>query len=280
MDLIEFSIACKLISLKLRNVEVPKMLPPTLIASLKHIGTPIRTPTGAMSPTEGYKQFLTQQTPPIQQPPVSAQQYQQPMMVNQVQPMMAQPQAIPQQISPEMLAQQQQQMIMMQQQHQSMMQPQAMMQPQMVPMAAAVPTMPYQPPMMTNSIPNAMPQVVAQPKPSLIEQLSSGSLLDSFAQQPPVVATGPLPAAPTPTPPQSGHASRSMSFSEKAPSVPESPTAEWAVPQSSKLKFTQLFNQTDKTRSGFLTGTQARGILLQTKVPNPILAQIWSLSGT
>lgn len=55
-------------------------------------------------------------------------------------------------------------------------------------------------------------------------------------------------------------------------------SAEWAVPQSSKLKFTQLFNATDKTRSGFLTGTQARGILLQTKVPNQTLAQIWALS--
>jgi intersectin len=39
-----------------------------------------------------------------------------------------------------------------------------------------------------------------------------------------------------------------------------------------------LFNQTDKTRSGFLTGTQARGILLQTKVPQQTLAQIWSMS--
>lgn len=39
-----------------------------------------------------------------------------------------------------------------------------------------------------------------------------------------------------------------------------------------------MFNATDKTRSGFLTGTQARGILLQTKVPQQILAQIWSLS--
>lgn len=55
-------------------------------------------------------------------------------------------------------------------------------------------------------------------------------------------------------------------------------SAEWAIPQSSKLKFTQLFNATDKTRSGFLTGTQARGILLQTKVPQQILAQIWSMS--
>lgn len=55
-------------------------------------------------------------------------------------------------------------------------------------------------------------------------------------------------------------------------------SAEWAVPQSSRLKFTQLFNATDKTRSGFLTGTQARGILLQTKVPQQTLAQIWAMS--
>ena len=54
--------------------------------------------------------------------------------------------------------------------------------------------------------------------------------------------------------------------------------ADWAVPQSSKLKFTQLFNTLDKTRCGFLTGTQARGILLQSKVPQQTLAQIWSMS--
>ena len=59
MNLIEFSIACKLISLKLRNVEVPKQLPPTLIASLQHTGAPIRTPTGSLSPVEGYKTLIT-----------------------------------------------------------------------------------------------------------------------------------------------------------------------------------------------------------------------------
>lgn len=53
---------------------------------------------------------------------------------------------------------------------------------------------------------------------------------------------------------------------------------EWSVPQSSKLKYTQMFNAADKTRSGFLTGTQARGILLQTNVPQANLAKIWSLS--
>lgn len=53
---------------------------------------------------------------------------------------------------------------------------------------------------------------------------------------------------------------------------------EWSIPQSSKLKYTQMFNAADKTRSGFLTGTQARGILLQTNVPQANLAKIWALS--
>lgn len=39
-----------------------------------------------------------------------------------------------------------------------------------------------------------------------------------------------------------------------------------------------MFNATDKSRTGFLTGTQARGILLQTNVPHTVLAKIWALS--
>lgn len=50
MNVNEFSIACKLINLKLRGFEVPKTLPPTLVTSLVAAGgTPTRTPT-AMSP--------------------------------------------------------------------------------------------------------------------------------------------------------------------------------------------------------------------------------------
>lgn len=50
MDINEFSIACKLVNLKLRGFELPKQLPPTLIASLKAFGTtPTLTPTGAGS---------------------------------------------------------------------------------------------------------------------------------------------------------------------------------------------------------------------------------------
>lgn len=44
MNIDEFSIACKLINLKLRGYDVPKMLPPTLLASLKAVSTPAIPP--------------------------------------------------------------------------------------------------------------------------------------------------------------------------------------------------------------------------------------------
>ncbi|XP_009865733.1 PREDICTED: intersectin-1-like, partial [Apaloderma vittatum] len=59
-------------------------------------------------------------------------------------------------------------------------------------------------------------------------------------------------------------------------SVP--PVAEWAVPQSSRLKYRQLFNSHDKTMSGHLTGPQARTILMQSSLPQTQLATIWNLS--
>ncbi|XP_075552578.1 dynamin associated protein 160 [Dermacentor variabilis] len=66
-------------------------------------------------------------------------------------------------------------------------------------------------------------------------------------------------------------------FVPPAASMPPSLT-EWAVPQPSKLKYTQLFNTHDRSRSGFLGGGQARTILLQSALPQPVLAQIWNLS--
>lgn len=251
MNIIEFSIACKLISAKLKGVqEVPKVIPPTLLASLQHIGTPIRTPTGAMSPTESYKQFLTQQPAapvPMQapvpqvQPMIQAQVQPTMMMQNQQPPVMMmnqgitapQPMMIPQQ-QPQMIPQQMMPVAPIQHPAQQMI-PQQIVQPQM----QAIPQtqeMIYQPQqtVIPATIPQVQPQMYAAPpivppqpvKVPLIEQLSSGSLLDNLTQAQPSAVVAPssaLPAAPTPTPPQSGHASRSMSFSEKAPSIPESP---------------------------------------------------------
>ncbi|KAK7066311.1 Intersectin 1 (SH3 domain protein) [Halocaridina rubra] len=53
---------------------------------------------------------------------------------------------------------------------------------------------------------------------------------------------------------------------------------EWAIPQASKLKFTQVFNMTDRTKSGYLSGVQARNILIQSQLPQQALAQIWVLA--
>ena len=53
---------------------------------------------------------------------------------------------------------------------------------------------------------------------------------------------------------------------------------EWAIPQQSKLKYTQMFNTHDRSRHGYLTGVQARGILVQTGLATDMLAQVWNLS--
>ena len=53
---------------------------------------------------------------------------------------------------------------------------------------------------------------------------------------------------------------------------------DWAIPQQAKLKYTQLFNLHDRSRSGFLSGLQCRDILLQSGLPRNILAEIWNLS--
>lgn len=54
-----------------------------------------------------------------------------------------------------------------------------------------------------------------------------------------------------------------------------SPLQEWAVPHLSKLKYAQLFNTNDRMRTGFLSGPQARNVLVQTGLSQSLLAQIW-----
>uniref|UniRef100_A0A8C4QEA2 Intersectin-1 n=1 Tax=Eptatretus burgeri TaxID=7764 RepID=A0A8C4QEA2_EPTBU len=69
-----------------------------------------------------------------------------------------------------------------------------------------------------------------------------------------------------------GQASESISLASSAVS------SDWAVPQSSRLKYRQLFNSHDKTMSGFLTGPQARFVLMQSRLTQLQLATIWSFS--
>ncbi|XP_068150506.1 intersectin-1 isoform X3 [Drosophila tropicalis] len=184
MNINEFSIACKLINLKLRGMEVPKVLPPSLLASLASSDgqkTPSLTPRGStssMSPLDPLKSIVSGVNPPTAVTTVAA------------------PTAV----------------------------------------AAAIPP--------------------AVPAPNVVSP-------------PGIVPAGP-------TPPSSNPPSRHMSISERAPSI-EAPV-EWAVQAAQKRKYTQVFNANDRTRSGYLTGAQARGVLVQSKLPQVTLAQIWTLS--
>lgn len=53
---------------------------------------------------------------------------------------------------------------------------------------------------------------------------------------------------------------------------------DWSVPYQTKLKYTQIFNATDKGRTGFVTGVQARHLMVETGLPHSVLAQIWRLA--
>lgn len=170
-------------------------------------------------------------------------------------------------------------------QSQPLQQQQQQQPPPIIPMV--MPSMPIIPTAVQQPIVPIAPLISTQPAASTNGALLIDSLVN-IAPVAPIQSVEPIvpkPAAtalpPPPTPP-SGTQSRSMSFaSEKAPSI-ESPGsasgAEWAVKGPSKLKYTQLFNTTDRTRSGFLTGAQARNILMQSKLPQASLAQIWALS--
>lgn len=113
----------------------------------------------------------------------------------------------------------------------------------------------------------------------LIDSIASVNAVDSTAVSSTIVSNI-LPAPPTPP----GAHNRAISTSEKAHSI-ESPGStssttaiEWAIKGPIKLKYTQLFNTTDRTRSGYLTGAQARNLLIQSKLQQGTLAQIWALA--
>lgn len=268
MTIGEFSIACKLINLKLRGFEIPKILPPILIASLTAVGgTPTLTPTGhgSMSPMEPLKSIVTHNNLPPARPPMPPQ----PVVLPQamVAPMVNAA-AIPH-TAPGRPAM-----------------PPAMMQPHATSMGRTPPSiipMTHQPSPMVSMQPliSTYAPPVNQPVMGDLTGMGGLDLLGNKITSPvdTIASMVGLPAPPTP--PQSGTPSRSMSISDKVPSI-DSPGAsgqlEWAIKSQSKLKFTQLFNTTDRMRSGFLTGAQARNLMVQTKLPQPILAKIWTLS--
>lgn len=262
MDINEFSIACKLINLKLRSFDIPKKLPPSLISSLAAI-------SGTIPPNiiqnAGVIPGMPPQISPNRPVPVTAAAHippgrpPMPMAVGHPSPM-----AMPVGYNGTPITNR--------------------INQQPILNAGPPPIIPMQ----QQTIPHYAPLIDTQPAvvppQQLVDLLGNAitSPLDLIGNSTignggSIANTTTVPAPPTP---QSGPPSRSMSISgDKMPTL-ESPGqgVEWAVKSQSKLKYTQLFNSTDRTRSGFLTGAQARNLMVQTKLPQAILAQIWTLS--
>ncbi|KFM70235.1 hypothetical protein X975_27218, partial [Stegodyphus mimosarum] len=132
-------------------------------------------------------------------------------------------------------------------------------------------------------VPKTLPPSMIVPPPAIIPTVPAFRPPVSLGGPIPIVPPAPLanmpvgfvrPASPVDKPQRSC----SVSSQDSPTGMPAPPLIEWAVPQPSKLKYTQLFNSYDRTRTGFLTGAQARNILVNTGLSQPILAQIWSLS--
>ncbi|XP_044270711.1 intersectin-1 isoform X3 [Tribolium madens] len=299
MDVNEFSIACKLINLKLRGFEVPKVLPPSILASLKTSTPPaipplpnpslISAPPRPEPPKPALIQTQIPSTQPLlpnlgggvmTQPPIAG-----------IPPMMAgippQPVAgIPTGIVPPMQSTVPQVPPLM------AMPPQPLVNQVMptagfgaAPLGASIPPMPASVPLISGStaVPTAavnLPNVSATlPNiPATLPTSSAAPIVPAPHMSPVGSVTGAIVSTVAPMGPGATSTPRSSIASlDKAASV-ESLQADWAVPHQTKLKYTQIFNTTDRTRSGFLSGAQARNVMVQTKLPQSVLAQIWGLS--
>lgn len=260
--------------MKLRGFEIPKSLPPTLIASLTSVGgTPVLTPTG-VSPLDALKGNAGNDM--VAMPPARPALPPQPLLHNIPQMAAPIPQLISQPIAhtiPQQIPQQIPQLIP----HIPVANSAA---PPMIPpigggVLPIVPSLiggggvaPMMPPI-AQAIISPTSAGTAQLTNSLISP--TGSLGRTAENRLP----GVLPAPPTPP------GTQAQSPPDRAPSIDSPGSAniiEWAIKGPAKLRYTQLFNTTDRSRCGFLTGAQARNLMVQTKLPQTILAQIWSLS--
>ncbi|RTG87028.1 intersectin [Schistosoma bovis] len=77
----------------------------------------------------------------------------------------------------------------------------------------------------------------------------------------------------------SGHNGlRSVSSNGQDSSPASTAYQDWIITSTNRPRYRLLFNQHDRNKRGFLTGVEARSILSQYGLPNPILAHIWNLA--
>ncbi|XP_068201300.1 intersectin-1-like [Palaemon carinicauda] len=178
--------------------------------------------------------------------------------------------------------------------------PTSLIRPPVAPVAKpAMPIAPVSQPVMPIA-PVAQPAMPMAPVAQPVPLVPVGQPPMPMVPAASVAATMPMGAAPiVPVQPQMGGVGQIPNVpvaSAAPPGIPGAPTAstmqrtgsqesggsqtpvEWAIPQGSKLKYTQVFNMSDRAKTGFLSGAQARNILIQSQLPQQSLAQIWILS--
>ncbi|XP_072946643.1 intersectin-1 [Epargyreus clarus] len=331
LDLKEFSIACKIINLKLHNIEIPKTLPPSLLASLSPTGPkqqfpPPKPPIPPMPSMPAMQQPLisglptqpmaTQSLlgdfgnqplintapliPPTKPVPdlISGVKPPQPLSQALSQPVMSQP------LNQPVMSQPLNQPVMSQPLNQPVMsQPlnQPVMSQPLIPAAPIVPISQPQPlsqPLIAPTVPMSQPLVPLNQQPLINSTtvplvgptplVPSSQPLTGAVASPPQATTVASPVATQPVTSTPIAPVRSDSFSKPGSAVTSPtdvpmgvvspPPVEWGIPQPQKLKYTQLFNATDRAKGGWVSGAQARSIMLQSRLPQQALAQIWALA--
>uniref|UniRef100_A0A4W3I657 Intersectin 2b n=1 Tax=Callorhinchus milii TaxID=7868 RepID=A0A4W3I657_CALMI len=134
-----------------------------------------------------------------------------------------------------------------------------------------------------------MPNLSIPPNMPSFTPLAPTSSLISVISLPPLgMSTPPVPSVSPPSLPNGTSAllqplasqstSSNSSSSTTSLTSPKISSTDWAVPQSSRLKYRQLFNSLDKSMSGYLSGPQARNALVQSSLSQTQLATIWNLA--
>ncbi|XP_061381819.1 intersectin-1 isoform X2 [Danaus plexippus] len=124
--------------------------------------------------------------------------------------------------------------------------------------------------------------LVPSSQPSIPSGATVGSNLGPTSPPKAVTSMAPMqPVTSTPIIAKSDSFSKPSSLvtsPTEALGVVSPPPVEWGIPQAQRLKYTQLFNVTDRAKTGSVSGAQARAVMLQSRLPQLTLAQIWALA--
>ncbi|KAM4707328.1 epidermal growth factor receptor substrate 15-like 1 isoform 2-T2 [Discoglossus pictus] len=70
------------------------------------------------------------------------------------------------------------------------------------------------------------------------------------------------------------------SLSPKHSSKPTQPTVNWVVPMTDKIRYDDIFLQTDLDMDGYVSGLEVKDIFMQSGLAQNVLAHIWALADT